>query len=166
MSTLHTRTPHPMHMHTVAQNRLQDDLCNLCRLHSSLCQHTQSPLTATLANKRTCNEQQPFRAIATALARVFGAWLKWCPHRTNTFAHMDGHEVGRSAKRCASTHTRRQQEAMLPFSSKLTGQSRPYSVDTCISCSGFCSENRRSGALAVVATCTCRLSGVHDRLAD
>ena len=36
----HTSTPHPMHMHTVAPNRLQDDLCNPWRLHISHCQHT------------------------------------------------------------------------------------------------------------------------------
>ena len=35
-------TPHPMHMHTVAPNRLQDDLCNLWRLHTSHRQHTHT----------------------------------------------------------------------------------------------------------------------------
>jgi hypothetical protein len=42
--TVHTTTPHlmHMHMHTAAPNRLQDDLCNLWRLHNSLCQHTPS----------------------------------------------------------------------------------------------------------------------------
>jgi hypothetical protein len=40
--TLHSTTPHPMNMHTVAPNRLQDDLCNLWRLHISHRQHTHT----------------------------------------------------------------------------------------------------------------------------
>ena len=40
--TVHITTPPPMHMHSVAPNRLQDALCNLWRLHISHCQHTQT----------------------------------------------------------------------------------------------------------------------------
>lgn len=49
--TVHTSTPHPMHMHTVAPNRLQDDLCNLWRLHISHCQHTHP--NPPIASKQT-----------------------------------------------------------------------------------------------------------------
>jgi hypothetical protein len=35
-------TPPPVHMHSVAPNRLQDALCNLWRLHISHCQHTKT----------------------------------------------------------------------------------------------------------------------------
>ena len=73
-------------------------------------------------------------------------------------ARAHGHEV---SKRLWKHEAQRQQEAMRPFSSRRTGHNRRIRLTHAL----MRSENRRTGALTVVATardyCLCRLSGVH-----
>jgi hypothetical protein len=132
-----------MHMHTVAPNRLQEDLCNLWRLHISHCQHTQThrpqastqPLLPIAMMPRdeqsTTHMRNHYRQTKLACQSSREFLINCCPPTRHL---RSAHMVMRSVKPLgAKLHVckhSRQQEAMRPFSSGRTGHTRPYSVET------------------------------------